>query len=176
MDNRSNKTSTYTIGTLDTDRWREYKALVLAAVENEPEAFYGTKQEIDLISETQWRERLKKEGTHVIFAFHKDAVTGTASLVIDSHEKIRHRAQIISVYVAPAYRRNGIGKKLIQTLIDKAKSYSFIESLVLQVTTTQMAAIALYESFGFKREAILSKVIKIGDAYKEQYIMTKELT
>lgn len=52
--------------------------------------------------------------------------------------------------VKKEYRRKGVGKKLIGTLIEFAKSKK-LNSIILQTTTEMVAANKVYEKFGFKK-------------------------
>lgn len=58
-------------------------------------------------------------------------------------------AQITNVAVAPAWRRRGLGRLLLQALIGKASELA-LETLFLEVRSSNRPAIALYESAGFK--------------------------
>jgi len=60
---------------------------------------------------------------------------------------------VTNIGVLPEYRRQGIGAKIVNKLIDfsKEKSLSFIS---LEVRVSNIAAIELYESFGFKEVGI----------------------
>ena len=111
------------------------------------------------------------EGNCMLFVFVHNTLIGTGSFLIHPNQKLRHGADIVSVYIKPAYRGKGIGRALLQALIDEAKSYSFLENLVLTVTSTQAAAIALYESLGFIQQGVLPRNIKIDGTYYDQIIM-----
>lgn len=55
---------------------------------------------------------------------------------------------ILSVAVRPSFRRMGIGKKLMDNIIDDAVKNG-IESVFLEVRRSNVAAITLYENAGF---------------------------
>jgi len=59
---------------------------------------------------------------------------------------------IHNVAVAPAYRRRGIARTMIQALVAHAKEQRF-SCLFLEVRACNDAAIALYHSLGFKKLA-----------------------
>jgi len=52
-----------------------------------------------------------------------------------------------------AYRRQGIGRSLLQTAVDWARETG-VRKLELHVFPWNEPAIALYESFGFEREGL----------------------
>ena len=55
-------------------------------------------------------------------------------------------ADIIDIYVTPDYRRKGIAKKLLKTIIDNKQ----VEKITLEVNINNKNAILLYNSLGFK--------------------------
>lgn len=63
---------------------------------------------------------------------------------------------ITTIAVKQAFRRKGIGSKLLETLIQKAKSLN-LSFLTLEVRESNKAAQKLYEKFGFKIEGVRKK-------------------
>ncbi len=63
--------------------------------------------------------------------------------------KIIDEGHITNVAVHPDFRRSGYGKRLIEALVDYAKMSELI-GLTLEVRVSNVAAISLYERFGFK--------------------------
>ncbi|WP_411225543.1 GNAT family N-acetyltransferase [Priestia filamentosa] len=64
--------------------------------------------------------------------------------------KLRHRANIVAMYVFPFMRKTSIRRKLIATCIEKAKFLEEMEQVYLRVVTTNIAAKNLYLSLGLK--------------------------
>ena len=62
---------------------------------------------------------------------------------------VADEGQITNVAVHPDYRRSGLAKTLIETLISIAKEKQ-LTSLTLEVREHNEAAIALYETMGFQ--------------------------
>ena len=58
-------------------------------------------------------------------------------------------AHITNIAVKETERKKGIGKALLNALIDKAKSLNY-ERALLEVRKSNLNAIKLYEGFGFK--------------------------
>lgn len=73
-----------------------------------------------------------------------DLVMGYAGLWFDGDV-----AQIMTVGVSTAARRQGVGRLLMNALIDRAAQLR-ANGLLLEVAVNNTAAITLYESFGFK--------------------------
>ncbi|MGD1854704.1 MAG: GNAT family N-acetyltransferase [Leptolyngbyaceae cyanobacterium] len=64
------------------------------------------------------------------------------------------QAYIYLLYVAPAYRRQGLGRKLMNYARDWAKDQGY-HQLSLQVFVDNEAALKLYESLGYTPKATL---------------------
>lgn len=60
---------------------------------------------------------------------------------------------ITNIAVHPQYRGNGIGSKLVESLINNSNSW-YINSLTLEVRATNEIAQNLYKKYGFKEEGI----------------------
>jgi ribosomal protein S18 acetylase RimI-like enzyme len=82
--------------------------------------------------------------------------------------KMRHKAHIWSMYVAPAQRGQGLARQLMQAAIAHAWGMRGIRQVQLSVTANNQAATALYLSLGFaeygrEREALCVN----GELYDE---------
>jgi [ribosomal protein S18]-alanine N-acetyltransferase len=81
-------------------------------------------------------------------------------------------AQIMNIAVAPDVRRSGVGKLLMDAAINTAREKG-AENLVLEVRESNLAAIALYESYGFTRYFIRKRYY---EGQEDAILMEKELT
>ena len=64
------------------------------------------------------------------------------------------------------YRRHGIGRELIRQVIEKIKQEN-VDEIVLETEVTNIAALKLYEIFGFARDKRLQAYYWNGnDAYR----------
>ena len=82
----------------------------------------------------------------------EDTVLGRLSLARDPHPASTHVADL-GLMVAAPYRRQGIGRALLETAVEWA-SASGIRKLELHVFPWNEPAIRLYDSFGFEREGV----------------------
>ena len=62
---------------------------------------------------------------------------------------VLNEGQIVNIAVLPQYRRHGVGKCLLQHIIQEAKVRG-VRILSLEVRKSNYAAIELYKSFGFQ--------------------------
>jgi ribosomal protein S18 acetylase RimI-like enzyme len=73
------------------------------------------------------------------------------------------RIYVSRLIVKPEYRRQGIGKKLVKFVIDKAKELGYTE-MSIGVNSDNFPALKLYTDCGF------NKVVYIGEDEQGQYI------
>ena len=59
-------------------------------------------------------------------------------------------AEIFQMWVNPKYRGMGVGEKLLQAAIECARNHS-MDRISLEVTVTNSAAAAFYQSQGFQQ-------------------------
>ena len=59
-------------------------------------------------------------------------------------------ADMMNLAVAPEYRQQGIGKKLVDSLVEHLQKQGII-ALLLEVRVSNATAIALYEKIGFRQ-------------------------
>ncbi|KAA0575609.1 GNAT family N-acetyltransferase [Azospirillum sp. Sh1] len=89
----------------------------------------------------------------VLFIARLDGVVaGSAQLVKPprNNEAQAHAAQLTTSFVAPWARGHGLARRLTLAVVEEARAVGF-RVLNLDVRVTQEAAIALYESLGFRR-------------------------
>ena len=102
-----------------------------------------------------------------------DKIVGNASLSRLSR-RMNHRGDL-SVSVLKGYWNIGIGRKLINKLIEFAKENDF-EIIDLQVRSDNIHAIHLYESFGFKKIGCHPAFFKINGEYIDFEYMYLQLS
>ena len=112
----------------------------LAEVMAHEEEMFGTES----WSRAAYRDELRERRTrHYLAAVEDGRLLGWAGVMIVTGE-----AQILTVGTVPAARRRGIGRALVQALLDEAAARD-AEQVVLEVRVDNTAATALYASFGF---------------------------
>jgi ribosomal protein S18 acetylase RimI-like enzyme len=142
-----------------------YQNIRLKALKDNPTAFSSSYEEEKNRDIEGVKDRLSQSNAHTFGAFDNDLLIGIISLVTESRIKTRHTADIYGMYVNPSYRKQGIGKKLVEHVISIAKRKGVIEKIRLSVTDSNVEAIKLYESVGFKTYGYEKNSMKIDLVY-----------
>jgi RimJ/RimL family protein N-acetyltransferase len=80
----------------------------------------------------------------------------------------------IGIIIKKEYRNVGIGKLLMQAVLDWATEHPVIEKVCLGVFSTNTRAIAVYKKMGFIEEGRRAKEFKFGDnEYVDDILMYK---
>ena len=98
-------------------------------------------------------------------------LVGAISCERDERLKVRHIAHLVGMMVRAEARGRGVGRTLLDACIARAKQVRELEMLTLTVTSSNAAAVALYEGAGFQRYGRLVHAIKLGDTYHDKDLM-----
>ncbi len=149
--------------------------LRLRALQDNPEAFSTTYEEALHGGKERLLQRLCHKDTFYLGAF-EHTLLGMLGCIREEGVKNRHKAHIISVYVAPEGRGLGIGKALLDEAIAQAKNITGLEQLYLEVIITpNSAARRLYLSSGFEIYGVRPKALKLGEHYWDEELMVRWL-
>jgi RimJ/RimL family protein N-acetyltransferase len=108
-----------------------------------------------------WINEIERGAITSLLAVRNGEVVGCGTLVRDSHSWSPHVGEIRMV-VSPEVRGQGVGRGLSQETFALALGVG-LEKLSVQMTVDQRAAIALFESLGFKAEALLRDHVRDVD-------------
>ncbi len=158
---------------LMADDAEEFRALRLRALREEPEAFGSSWEEENTRPLEQTVARLQGDGMTAFGGFDDiGRLAGMVRLFRNDGVKSEHKADIISMYVAPEVRGRGLGKMLLAAAIAHARATSGIEQLLLAVNVTNTPARNLYLAMGFEPFGLERNALKIGDRYFDEEMMT----
>ncbi len=79
-------------------------------------------------------------------------------------------ATLFNIAVDPAYQRRGLGRALLEHVIDEVEKLGVV-TLWLEVRASNVAAIALYESVGFNEATIRRNYYPTADGREDAIIM-----
>ena len=100
-----------------------------------------------------WINEIERGDITSLLALRQSEVVGCGTLVTDAHSWSPHVGEIRMV-VSLDVRGQGVGRALSQETFALALEAG-LEKFSVQMTVDQRAAIALFESLGFKAEALL---------------------
>lgn len=87
--------------------------------------------------------------------------------------KLRHKGLLFRMYVAAEYAGRGIGRKLLNEVIQRARQLPNMEQILLTVAHRNEIAKKLYESVGFQSFSLEPRAMKYEGVYidEEQMVL-----
>ena len=93
----------------------------------------------------------------------------------ENREKLRHKGLLFRMYVSANSAGKGIGRALIQAVIDRARRLPNLEQINLTVVASNERAVRLYASFGFVPFSHEERAIKYNGQYFNELTMALRL-
>uniref|UniRef100_A0A914BYE3 N-acetyltransferase domain-containing protein n=1 Tax=Acrobeloides nanus TaxID=290746 RepID=A0A914BYE3_9BILA len=113
---------------------------------------------VDIENRRAWMRTRKEQGYPILIAELNSEVVGYATYgPFRVNDGYRHTAEG-SIYVDRNHRRKGIGRTLLEALINEARKQN-IHVLVGGIDGSNTSSIALFESFGFN---IVGRMPEVG--------------
>lgn len=145
--------------TSEGDRLRKLR---LDSLGDSPRAFSGTYEEAAARSPAQWCAQIEALPTFVAVSNHSDVGLVRAAPLEDNPGV----AFLLSLWVAPEVRGEGVGEALIDALVDWGRTAGVVR-LMLDVGDTNEPAFSLYARMGFKKTGETSTLDHVGDQISE---------
>lgn len=123
--------------------WAAFRDIRLAALRDAPEAFGSTAADAEKLDEQEWRRRLERRAVFVA-----EVATRRVGLAAGIGGDQPKEAELISLWVAPAWRGHGAGDRLVETVLAWAAREGFTD-VGLWVATGNTRAERLYARHGF---------------------------
>lgn len=127
------------------------RAIRLRALADAPEAFGTTLEEAIAKPLGDWQRQLKQLATFIVTLDSVDIGIARGA----RHDNQSDAACLISMWVAPEFRRQGVAAALIDSVVAWAKTEKF-RRLVLDVTENNVPAMSLYRKKGFVTNGVIS--------------------
>ena len=148
-----------------------YREIRLAGLRDTPEAFGSTFARESTQPLAWFCDRL---GSSAIFgSFQSTTLVGVAGLRIREGEKEQHKGLLWGMYVRPDARRAGVGRQLVEAVIDHARAY--VEVIQLSVISDNQPARRLYGSLGFVEYGLERDSLKQNGRYYDEILMALDL-
>jgi ribosomal protein S18 acetylase RimI-like enzyme len=157
--------SDITIRPLGLDDAVAYMTMRLRALRDHPAAFGSSVEEWVEQSPTDVAQRFQSPTGVTLGAFDDGRLIGTTRVDHERPRKMRHRAGIYGVYVAPEARRRGIARALLIEAIAIARGWPEVEEVRLTVSVEMPAARALYAALGFEVWGVEPRALKVDGRY-----------
>jgi ribosomal protein S18 acetylase RimI-like enzyme len=126
--------------------WRSHRDLRLEMLLDAPDAFWTQHADVVDLDEAGWRDRIAS--VHHVQARIDGVPVGSAGLYEDPYDP-PGTATLVAMYVTPRGRGRGVGRRLVEAVLAEAAARGS-ERVVLEVTSHNASAIALYEGMGFR--------------------------
>jgi RimJ/RimL family protein N-acetyltransferase len=162
---------------LHTSDLDAYKALRDHALAHNEEAFTS-----DAAAEAQrtarsYAARLGNDDTRAftLGAFRGDRLVGAVTCDHDARVKVQHIGHVTGMMVHADEQGRGVGRALIDALIERAGADDELHQLTLNVTAGNDVAERLYERSGFVRYGTLPRAIRVGGRFFDKHHMVLNL-
>jgi len=148
-----------------------FRDIRLEGLRCNPEAFGSTFEAENVRPLAFFSERLG--GSAAFGAFHGTELVGIAGLLIREGQKEVHKGLLVGMYVRPSARKAGVGRRLVETIVEFARHR--VELVQLSVVSENEQARRLYERLGFVEYGLEKNALKQDGRYYDEVLMAKDL-
>lgn len=145
----------------------DYRAIRLSALKTAPEAFGSVHAEEASKSIEEHGQRLAS--SLVMGAYEGEQIVGMIGFKREEGPKDNHKGFVWGFYVEPDRRDIGVGSALMSALLGAVRDP--VEQVTLCVVEENIAALALYERFGFVRYGLEPRALKSAAGYSNEVQM-----
>lgn len=157
---------------LTPDDAESFREIRLEALRTNPEAFgntYEAEKDAPVSKYAAWMISSQMFG-----AFQGTELVGIVALTFLEGSKECHKGLLRSMYVSPKARKAGVGRQLVEAVIQASRGR--IERILLVVVSENDGAIRLYEGMGFRRYGLEKHALKQSGKYYDEVLMSLDLT
>lgn len=153
----------------------DYYQLRLEGLKNYPEAFASSYEEEMNRSVEDVKKNIEKTEKFTAGAYYGGELVGIGTFFQHTKKKMKHKGEIVGVYVSRHVQRNGIGFKMLEYLVEEARKFEDLEQIMLTVMTENRSAIRSYEKLGFESYGVEERSLKIDEQYYDEMLMKLHL-
>jgi phosphinothricin acetyltransferase len=117
-------------------------------------------------------EPVDKDSSDPLDSLDNVRVLGWAALAPVSSRRVYAGVAEVSVYVASAARGRGVGKALLNALVQESE-VNGIWTLQAGIFPENKASIALHKSCGFRKVGVRRSIGKLGDTWSDVLLMER---
>jgi ribosomal protein S18 acetylase RimI-like enzyme len=157
------------------EEWEAFRDIRLQSLKESPTAFLANFEDESATLEEKWKARIEgslrgKAGVTLV-AKMNGKIAGLVGVQFMQHTKTRHIAHIWGTYVAAEYRGLGIGRKLMDGIIDATKANIEIKKIKIEVIAEQLSAFELYKKLGFQMIGVSHSDLCVDGNYYDAILM-----
>src|ERR1700730_15276565 len=104
-----------------------------------------------------------------VIAVVEDGVVGFCDILPNTAKGFTHVGRL-GMGVRSEWRRQGVGHRMLDACLSLARNAG-IEKVELEVFSDNVAAVRLYDSFGFRQEGLKVRGRKLEDRYQDVVLM-----
>ena len=150
-----------------------YQALILCGLREHDESFRIAAQDA---GEPMVPFATSRPDAFTLGAWLADGqLVGVVSFERETRTKFKHKGLLFRMYVRADASGRGIGRRLIQETIKRAREIEGLEQINLTVVASNSRAKGLYSSEGFKSFALEERGLKMGETYYDEEQMALRL-
>jgi ribosomal protein S18 acetylase RimI-like enzyme len=160
------------LGSSDRD---DYFSFRLRALEAYPQGFATSAEEWRNAPPDKINALLvasEKNTDPILGAFTSDAkLVGSLGLSRETRMAVQHKASLVAMYVDPAFRRSGVGTKLVTKALECARQQPSLVLVRLVVDSENTDAVQLFERLGFVHYGREPLARRVEDRFYDQSFM-----
>lgn len=124
--------------------------------------------------EAKWiHDHVSSPGKLILLAEQEEKIVGLLHFANGNRERNQHTGSF-GMSVHKDWRKQGIGRALVQNLLDWAKMSPIIEKVCLEVFSTNIEAITLYQNLDFIEEGRCPNAYRLDEGkYVDNILMCK---
>lgn len=150
-----------------------YFAIRLEGLQMHPEAFGTGAEDWSKAKDEQIQDLLRKsnEDDFVLGYFVNRELVGVIGLKRERKLSVGHKGTVWGLFVAPKFRKQGIGRALLKELIAKVSQNHNLDYIRAVVTVSSLNTEKVFESCGFSPYGTEKSGIKEGANFFDQRFM-----
>ncbi len=154
-----------------------YKALRIHVLSQHEEAFTSDAAAEALRTAQSYAARLGNDESRAftLGACRGERLVGAVTCDHDARIKVQHIGHIIGMMVHTDEQGHGIGRALLDALIERARTDAELYQLTLDVTAGNAVAERLYERKGFVRYGTLPRAVRFDGRFFDKHYMVLKL-
>jgi ribosomal protein S18 acetylase RimI-like enzyme len=153
----------------------EWWRLRLESLTGDPGAFSSSAEDHHSLKLEDVKTRLASGAAFFVAgAFAETQLVGMAGFHREQGIKTRHKGRVWGVYVTPQWRGRGVGRKLLEAVLQRGAEIEGVEQILISVATTQAVAVSLYRSLGFQTFGSEPRALRVDGRYiDEEYLLLR---